>query len=201
MISSYYFLALFIVLCQVAAASIDACHQERLDALIRMGYDEVAYNMADEVYPRIFLGSVCASMDADFMSTHNIGLALSVAGEWPRRGQVGDIVYKHVPGLGDSTTEDSDSVFQIFSLATAIVVEYLRDSSTSNRNVLIYCNMGISRSASVVANVIMHYDGRFSLVEILRDMKNTRPVVRPNALYRSVLERTYSLLNPTKLEF
>ena len=58
-------------------------------------------------------------------------------------------------------------------------------------NILIYCNMGVSRSALIAAAAIARFEEMdfvhaTDAVELLR---KSRPIAAPNALYMTVLER------------
>lgn len=164
--------------------AIDVCHRERHRHVERhyVGWFQRSsdYRDADEIVPGLWLGNVCASRNALFLHEHDIGLALSVAAEWRHVGEAAGVLFQHIPGLDDSGTEDMGLIRTALLNASATVAAYRRAHPT--RSVLVYCNMGISRSASaVLAYLILH-------AMDTRAVATARPHVQPNPVYSHVLE-------------
>jgi predicted protein tyrosine phosphatase len=140
------------------------------------------YNDADLIIDRLYLGNVCAAHNTTWLKEHNIGLIISVASEWQEAcSDVKLLSYN----LDDRNSENETKVREIFEEVVFIIVEYL--SNPDNSNILVHCNMGISRSSSVVLAFLQRkYPGR-SYKQLLRLVKARRPVIRPNNLFGSIL--------------
>ncbi len=152
------------------------CHAERYRRL----QPKQPYDMADEILPGLWLGSVCAARDPAFLEKHNISIALSMASEWAFEGEHHVTDFYHVPGLGDSIDEDFDDAK--FAIGLGVRAVRLMRRWRPSQVVLVFCNMGVSRSASVVMAYLIKEGLNVSLVQ------EKRPVVQPNALYQKVLE-------------
>lgn len=174
-------------------AELNACHAERTVASIHWG-NPLHYRIADQVTPRIWVGSVCAALDVAFLRVNNIGLVISMASEWPFSGtnaHGGDIQYMHAP-LHDTLHEDLYHMIESFKLASDAVLAHIetKKNGAQGGNVLIYCNMGISRSvsATIYTLMVMDKEGRHSFADHLKTVKDVRPIANPNSHYRYTLE-------------
>lgn len=203
------FLVLVLVLCAVVCTtasvpeiflqdpsySISFCHQERQrfvskhygTGLFVWGSGE-EYRQVDEILPRVWLGNVCGARNKMLLKANKIGLALSVASEWNTIGkgllETGEeVLFLHVPGLDDSSTEAVEVIKDAFVKAQRILDDYLE--ANPDRAVLVYCNMGISRSASVVLYWLLNRGFNYSTAEAM--IKEKRPNARPNQLYSRIL--------------
>jgi hypothetical protein len=188
----------FALICSIAAATLDnhaievvgglyqnpqECHQLRYERArdMRWPWPLDHYHMADEVATRIWVGSVCAAMDTDFLKERNISLVISMADEWRFTGTREGITYMSAPDLHDSSSDDPSLLLQ------RLEEVYTRVTADS-RHVLIYCNMGISRSATAAIYTIMRSE-RNTFESVLDSVQMKRPIISPNALYRSILAR------------
>ncbi len=183
-------MSVLLVLCFVALAvavpvtmfspeEVLACHAER-GLRVQAWWTKQGYEMADEILPNLWLGSVCAARDPVFLAQHNISVALSMASEWSLEGAYNGTDFYQVSGLGDSVNEDSDDAR--YAILKGVRVLRIMHQWRPERPVLVFCNMGVSRSASVVMAYLIQEGLNASLVQ------ERRPVAQPNALYQKVLE-------------
>lgn len=165
---------------------IQQCHDERAVHPLASGN---IYNDADQINSFIWLGNVCASRNESFLRENNIGLALSVADEWSIDGYwesgLFRINYMYVPGLRDSPYEKLGNV--VGSVAFALKI--INEQKKRDGNILIYCNMGISRSTTIVAAALLEemcFDNFYGVLEMLRER---RPSIGdgPNSVYKEAL--------------
>uniref|UniRef100_A0A7S0J4N9 Rieske domain-containing protein n=1 Tax=Calcidiscus leptoporus TaxID=127549 RepID=A0A7S0J4N9_9EUKA len=136
------------------------------------------------VGPRLLLGSQRTPADANFMSRHHCSHALCVARElpWPVQGAHREGVrYHRIPldePMGDTAA--------IEGLSRAI--EWGFAAHEAGGIVLVFCKRGQSRSASVVAGILM----RLLQVEAaaaLALLRTAQPSARPDQALRSALDR------------
>jgi protein-tyrosine phosphatase len=162
------------------------CHKEREEyILLRSFWNGDSYTTANEIIPGLWVGSICAASDEQFLQTNNIGLVVSMAQEWPISGHMSGVNFIHVPGLGDSNDEDQELVRSSFETASSLITEYMKRTS-SEKSVLIYCNMGISRSVSAaIYHLMATRTGSFD--DYLKLVQSKRQVARPNSLYAMIL--------------
>lgn len=141
------------------------------------------YNDADLITPNLFLGNVCAAHNDFWLEMNEITMVISVAREWsflPYHG-TREIKFFHFL-LDDSINEDGESVRNVLKEVARLI------DSVRNEKVLVHCNMGISRSASVVLYYLMEYEMRgISYTTLEKFVKSKRPVTKPNPLYRRIL--------------
>lgn len=182
-------------------AEVAACHARRADRLtdvfgigpIGLFFTAPAvqllvgpYAMADEIVPQLWLGSTCAAHSRRFLCAHKIGLAVSMAAEWADAGRVvvgggnQTVTFAHVVGLTDSVSEAAATVLAALLDGARRVDAHRRAHPAEG--VLVYCNMGISRSASAVAMYLIQRGLDPALVSA------ARPWAQPNDLYLRVLD-------------
>ena len=63
--------------------------------------------------------------------------------------------------------------------ALELCLNYLRSCLTKEEHVLVHCNAGVSRSATVVIAFLMK-EKNFSFQEAFHHVKKRRPCIRPN---------------------
>jgi len=178
---------------------ITQCHEERL-ARLPAGTE---YHMADELVPGVWVGSVCASRDELFLRENQISLALSVADEWPVEGinvYTGHegTLYWHLIGLLDDPTHENEAhVLALVQRAVVAIQDWRQHDPWAAASVLIYCNMGVSRSVTVALAYLMLDRGFYRQYMRNKDpltlAQEKRPVANPNWLYRQVLYKIHDV--------
>jgi protein-tyrosine phosphatase len=150
---------------------------------------------ADEVEPGLWLGNVCAAVDADFLRAHNITAVMNMAREWDTLCTGGDVQWlwlgwllgqpwRHCFPLDDTSAQSAGMVQHRFAVAAHWIRHYHRERGGA---VLVHCNMGISRSAAAVIHYLMARDAHLTYQEALQRVKRARPIAQPNGLFEQLL--------------
>ncbi len=167
------------------------CHAERWARVSTL------YNSADEIVPGVWVGSVCAARSESFLRYSDVALIAGTADEWFYEGLSPDnrTEYIAIPGLRDSPDEeDEGAVLLLFQHAVQRIQDWQARHSPEERRggILIYCNMGISRSVSVALAYLM-MTGQMPSVNTdpVPFIQAIRPSANPNWLYRQVLGKIY----------
>lgn len=87
--------------------------------------------------------------------------------------------------LEDSNNEDESKARSILDETALIIKEHLKDNK--NGNVLVHCNMGISRSTAVVIRYLQMKRPKISYRSLFNRVKARRRVVKPNNLFGRIL--------------
>lgn len=161
------------------------CDDIRLNAVYWKPDEYSAYHDADLIIDRLYLGNVCAAHNTTWLKEYKIGLIISVASEWQEACDNGIDVKLLSYDLDDKNSENVTKVREIFNEVALLISGYL--NNPDNPNILVHCNMGISRSASVVLAFLQQKYPRRSYRQLLRLVKARRPVVRPNNLFGTIL--------------
>jgi len=145
------------------------------------------YNDADLVYHQIYLGNVCAAHNDSWLDQVGITLVVSVASEWsflPYQGQR-NIEFEYYE-MEDVAFGDIKGIKKLWKEISYRIHNHLQEDDT--HKVLVHCNMGISRSSSVVLWYLQHLELITTPYETLEGIiKGRRPVIKPNSLFRKIL--------------
>jgi len=149
------------------------------------------YNDADLIISGLYLGNVCAAHNASWLDENGITMVISVANEWATLPYSGErnIQFRHFD-LDDDISEDAYKATKAFiHIASIIHTELFRSNVTHPTNILVHCNMGISRSATAVMAFLQRYvHPSLSFKQLLSVVKARRPVSKPNSLFTLILE-------------
>lgn len=132
----------------------------------------------DEIAPGLYLGTDRAARDFDRLSRVNISAILSIQertitipNEIPHHKRL------HVEDYPHSQIRD------VFDEA----YEFVREQHEAGRTVLIHCNMGMSRSATVAAAVLARMNQSDSNTA-LKEVQSRRSIIDPNYGFRRQLK-------------
>lgn len=133
---------------------------------------------ADEIMPGLFLGSLEAAQDVEFLTQSHITHILSVidgppfeeSPEATKHPQLSNITLKHIDVEDDPTTQ----LLPFFDVCCRYIHHAL-----ATGNVLVHCGKGISRSATIVIAYLM-WSQRLSLDESLWFVYTKRRIIAPN---------------------
>lgn len=139
---------------------------------------------AQFIFQNIYLGSIEAANDRQWLIDNGITHVLGLVDGQNRYSDISYLVYKDIL---DSPTQN---LVVYFSHA----FKFIDDSLACGGRVLIHCHAGISRSTSVVVGYLMYKYG-MSLNQAFGITKSARPIVNPN--YGFFLQlRTFGELTP-----
>lgn len=139
-----------------------------------------SYNDADYIIDNIYLGNICAAHNVTWLSEKNISYIFNVAQEWD------SVIYEGIElfyfPLDDEVTLNEKNTRQYINKITNKLIE----TTMNNGSILIHCNMGISRSSTILVRYlqIIH---NLSYKQAIDYLKSIRPVVRPNNLFKRIL--------------
>jgi hypothetical protein len=111
--------------------------------------------------------------------SYNIDHIVSIV---PLRGPIESI--KHdILSIDDRS--DSDTI-RLFELRIPSLCESIHSSLTEGKNVGVHCQVGVSRSVTLVLAYLMKYEG-LSLKEAVERVKSCRPFICPNRGFLEIL--------------
>lgn len=85
----------------------------------------------------------------------------------------------------------SDEPTRLITDKLLLCIEFIREHTTRGKKVLVHCEMGISRSASVVIAWIM-YSRKLAALDAMRFVESKRPCIWPNlGFWRELTELTF----------
>ncbi|KAJ3998375.1 hypothetical protein F5050DRAFT_1567358 [Lentinula boryana] len=131
----------------------------------------------DEVIPGLWIGGLPSAMDTENLKANKIYSVLSAM-----RGKISihETFVKHQIFLDDSEEEDI-----LIHLLPAIA--FIQSELDKGRGVLVHCQAGVSRSATIVAAYLMH-NRQMSVEEALDLVRKARPEIDPNPAFIAQLE-------------
>lgn len=133
------------------------------------------------VRPFLLLSSQDAAHDMETLRTHQVTHILNVAYGVPNPFPE-QLIYKTLPILDIPDTDITAFLEECNSF-----IDQARDQ---NGVVLVHCNAGVSRSASIVIGYLMTQE-RLSFREAYSQVQSARPSARPNAgFYQQLLHYT-----------
>ncbi|XP_023649965.1 uncharacterized protein [Paramormyrops kingsleyae] len=124
------------------------------------------------ILPCLFLGNERDAQDLDLLLQLNIGFVVNVTTHLPLyHRDSGLIHYKRLPAT-DSSKQNLRQYFEE-------VFEFIEEAHQSGRAVLVHCQAGVSRSATVVIAYLMKHT-LMTMTDAYKYVKSRRPVVSPN---------------------
>ena len=174
----------FMIMQFVCGSSNERCDDIRLAANQWKPSPSDDYNDADYIIDNIYLGNVCAAHNLTWLKQNNITVIFNVATEW-RSNCVDEhqFVCFDYP-FDDKTTLDERHTRRHVNNITLKLISM--SDKDSHLNILVHCNMGISRSTTVVIRYLqIVHDMTYR--EALAHIKKERPVVKPNRLLKKIL--------------
>ena len=131
-----------------------------------------------QITEKIWISPGNVAREKDFLLDNNIGYIINCAEE-ESTNYPNQIPFTHIPMIDD---EDIHAMDQITKGAHQIQIALKED-----RNVLVHCKAGISRSATVVlAYLIIYKNMKFN--DAYKLVQRERPIIRPNTFYVCLLK-------------
>ena len=143
---------------------------------------ESEYRHADKIIDTIYLGDVCAAHNRTWLVENDISLVVNVAHEWNASIYSG-IDFLYFP-FDDATDLDIKATRRLINNIASRLVDKVDDCASCN--ILIHCNLGISRSSTIVIRYLQsayHMTYRTAV----KFIKEKRPVAKPNTLFKKIL--------------
>ncbi|XP_041037920.1 dual specificity protein phosphatase 10-like isoform X2 [Carcharodon carcharias] len=123
------------------------------------------------IVPFLYLGNERDAQDLAKMRQLNVGYVINVTTHLPLyHAQVGNVRYKRLP----ATDNSKQNLRQYFEEAFEFIEAHL-----SGKGVLIHCQAGVSRSATLVIAYLMKHT-LMTMTDAYKYVKGKRPIISPN---------------------
>ncbi|GAU97894.1 hypothetical protein RvY_09117 [Ramazzottius varieornatus] len=147
---------------------------------------------ASQVLPFLYLGNERDAADMNRLASLKVTHVLNVTSHSPCHYEKEGIRYKRLPA--------SDSGQQNLAQYFKEAFEFIDEARNASCNVLIHCQAGVSRSATIVVAYLMHHK-KMSMDEAYRLVKAKRSVISPNFNFMGqLMEYEQALKKLTSME-
>ncbi|XP_016076629.1 PREDICTED: dual specificity protein phosphatase 10 [Miniopterus natalensis] len=124
------------------------------------------------ILPFLFLGNEQDAQDLEALRRLNIGYVLNVTTHLPLfHYEKGLLSYKRLP----ATDSNKQNLRQYFEEA----FEFIEEAHQCGKGLLIHCQAGVSRSATIVIAYLMKHT-RMTMTDAYKFVKGKRPIISPN---------------------
>uniref|UniRef100_A0A8C2WDT3 protein-tyrosine-phosphatase n=1 Tax=Cyclopterus lumpus TaxID=8103 RepID=A0A8C2WDT3_CYCLU len=123
------------------------------------------------ILPFLFLGNERDAQDLDLLLRLNIGFVVNVTTHLPLYHVNSGLRYKRLP----ATDNSKQNLRQYFEE----VFEFIEEAYQSGQGVLVHCQAGVSRSATIVIAYLMKHT-LMTMTDAYKYVRSRRPVVSPN---------------------
>ncbi|XP_060912300.1 uncharacterized protein si:dkey-175m17.7 [Labrus mixtus] len=123
------------------------------------------------ILPFLFLGNERDAQDLDLLMRLNIGYVVNVTTHLPLYHVNSGLRYKRLP----ATDNSKQNLRQYFEE----VFEFIEEAYQSGQGVLVHCQAGVSRSATIVIAYLMKHT-LMTMTDAYKYVRSRRPVVSPN---------------------
>ncbi|XP_041951152.1 dual specificity protein phosphatase 10 [Alosa sapidissima] len=124
------------------------------------------------ILPFLYLGNEHDAQSLDQMQRFNIGYVLNVTTHLPLyHYDLGLLCYKRLP----ATDSNKQNLRQYFEEA----FEFIEEAHQAGQGVLIHCQAGVSRSATIVIAYLMKHSW-MTMTDAYKFVKARRPIISPN---------------------
>ncbi|XP_051734455.1 dual specificity protein phosphatase 10 isoform X3 [Ctenopharyngodon idella] len=124
------------------------------------------------ILPFLFLGNERDAQDLDLLLRLNIGFVVNVTTHLPLYHlDTGLVRYKRLP----ATDNSKQNLRQYFEE----VFEFIEEAHQCGRGVLVHCQAGVSRSATIVIAYLMKHT-LMTMTDAYKYVRGRRPIVSPN---------------------
>lgn len=129
-----------------------------------------------QIIDNIFLGSKSAAMNIDWLKQNKITHVLDIGSSFPIQHYEKDYNSLKICRTFILISDQTDvPIKSIFSLCHNIIDSCLN----SNGKILVHCEMGISRSSTIIISYLM-YKNKMAMDTALTIVKEKRSIIRPN---------------------
>ncbi|XP_076348657.1 dual specificity protein phosphatase 19-like isoform X4 [Tachypleus tridentatus] len=131
-----------------------------------------------EVIPRLFIGSQDVAQDLNLLHQMNVTHILNIATGVPNMFEE-EFIYKRI-----SILDLPEANIRIFFEGCFQFI----DDGLQEGGVLVHCNAGVSRSATIIIGYLMNRE-KLCLDEALDKVKSVRPFIKPNVGFMEQLKQ------------
>ncbi|XP_015117305.1 dual specificity protein phosphatase 10 isoform X1 [Diachasma alloeum] len=126
---------------------------------------------ASRVLPFLYLGNGRDAADLQLLRALGATRVLNVTSQLPGYHEARGITYRQIP----ATDSGHQNLKQYFEEA----FDFIEEARKAGSSVLVHCQAGVSRSATIAIAYIMRHKG-LSMVDAYKLVKNARPIISPN---------------------
>ncbi|XP_077597236.1 uncharacterized protein LOC144212917 [Stigmatopora nigra] len=123
------------------------------------------------ILPFLFLGNERDAQDLDLLFRLNIGFVVNVTTHLPLYHLKSGLHYKRLPATDNSRQNLRQYFEEVF--------EFIEEAYQSDQGVLVHCQAGVSRSATIVIAYLMKHT-LMTMTDAYKYVRSRRPVVSPN---------------------
>ncbi|KAJ8275998.1 hypothetical protein COCON_G00077500 [Conger conger] len=124
------------------------------------------------ILPFLFLGNERDAQDLNLLLQFNIGFVVNVTTHLPLYHlDTGLVRYKRLPATDNSRQNLRQYFEEVF--------EFIEEAHQTGRGVLVHCQAGVSRSATIVIAYLMKHT-LMTMMDAYKYVRSRRPVVSPN---------------------
>lgn len=124
------------------------------------------------ILPFLFLGNERDAQDLELMQRMDVGFILNVTTHLPLyHYELGLFKYKRLP----ASDSNKQNLRQYFEEA----FEFIEEAHRAGRGLLIHCQAGVSRSATIVIAYLMKHTW-MTMTDAYKFVKSRRPIISPN---------------------
>lgn len=124
------------------------------------------------ILPFLYLGNEQDAQDIRLLQRYNIGYILNVTTHLPLyHYDTGHFIYKRLP----ATDSNKQNLRQYFEEA----FEFIEEAHQAGMGLLIHCQAGVSRSATIVIAYLMKHTW-MTMTDAYKFVKTRRPIISPN---------------------
>jgi len=145
---------------------------------------------ASQILPFLYLGNERDAKDGCFLRSHHITHILNVTSHVPNHFENEAVVYKRL-AVTDSCHQNLNQYF-------SEVFDFIDACRKSGGRVLVHCQAGVSRSATVTIAYLMK-KSLLSMTDAYRYLKTKRDIIAPNFNFMGQLMEFEQVLNSGKV--
>ncbi|OUM69247.1 hypothetical protein PIROE2DRAFT_27353, partial [Piromyces sp. E2] len=132
------------------------------------------------VFPGLYIGSMYAATDEQFLKDNNIKYILNVTEDGQNKvSSNSNIKYLCVP----MRDEINFNAMKLFPKTCEFIDTAL--NSQKHDNILVHCQLGISRSATIVSAYLLY---KYYEYDVLKYLQRKRPTIKPNEGFQRQLQ-------------
>jgi hypothetical protein len=143
-------------------------------------YEKVSKLMVPptQITDRLYLGNAYNAIDKELLHELNIGLIVNVTKEIPNYYEYKDFQYIKIPIYDDNNA----SLNEYFDKTTESIILYMMNNL--DKNVLVHCYMGSSRSTTIVVAYLLHEcNFKKKILNLIDEIKTNRPHINLNLTF------------------